>query len=81
MTKLQTPKYATGDKRRRLEKLIPVLELQSETERSRNNLVTAEKLMQETMFLRRLLPPTSHVHDRPWNHGDMFPVDVAFPAP
>jgi hypothetical protein len=71
-----TLKHVNGAEREYLEKLIEVLELRSETERAQGRLVSAAELMQTTQYLRRLCPPTSRVHVRAWNNGDMFP-----PAP
>jgi hypothetical protein len=75
--KSQAIKHATGTDRAYLEKLIPSLELRSEALRRDGKIVSAGELMQATRYLRQLCPPTSRVHDRGWNNGDLFPVDAA----
>jgi hypothetical protein len=81
MAKQQNLKHVSGAERTHLEQLIKALELWSETERSKNRLVSASELMQATQYLRRLCPPTSPIHDRAWNNGDLFPAEVAVAAP
>jgi hypothetical protein len=73
-----TTKYLTGTDRNCLEQLIETLELRSEAHRREGKLVSAAELMQITRYLRQLAPPASHVHNRAWNNGDLFP---AKPAP
>jgi hypothetical protein len=78
MTSNQRPlKYATGDDLAYLEKQIETLELRSEVLRQEGKTLSAAGLMQATRHLRQQCPPTSHVHDRVWNNGDLFPVRVA----
>jgi hypothetical protein len=79
-SKQKTLKYVIGAERVYLENLIETDELRSEMHYQRGELVSAAELMQRTRFLRRLLPPTSHVHNREWNNGDLFAVDVAGPT-
>jgi hypothetical protein len=66
-------KHVVGDERIYLELLTESLELRSEALRAEGKLVEAAELMQTTRFLRRLLPPTSRIHVRAWNNGDLFP--------
>jgi hypothetical protein len=76
-TKPQALKHAMGDDRAVLEQLIEALELRSELHHQQGELVSAAELMQITRYLRQLCPPTSHVHNRAWSNGDLFPVAAA----
>jgi hypothetical protein len=77
MSKQTSLKHVNGAEREYLEKLIETLELWSETHRAEGRLVSAAELMQATRYLRLLLPPSSRVHERAWNNGDMFPQSPA----